>query len=334
MKKAVQAIGGVTLLAAASEALILHQIRLDPVRLAALIESMALLLSAFVSFTQAGFVRYLRERVQASPLTAVLLPFLLLAPYLILALGTGTFALSAFARLALYILVPALLLYPDRAVHRVRLNLRDVLAMAALAVPVPSGWLKGIWVWPQDIYVFRPITCVILACYCFLVLRKLDDVGFKLIWKRRDVSAALLNLLAYSIIAIPLGLTLNFLHPHRMAAISGANAGNWPVWNFLLLFAGIYLTVAIPEELLFRGILQNILTRTIKRGPRGAYGLLISSVTFGLAHLHHRPVPNWRYAIMATIAGIFYGNVYRTRERLCASALTHALVDTIWRFWF
>ena len=104
--------------------------------------------------------------------------------------------------------------------------------------------------------------------------------------------------------------------------------------NFFFLFIGIYLTVAIPEELLFRGILQNLLVRTIHKGPRGLYGLLIASVVFGASHLHHAPVPNWRYAILATLAGIFYGNVYRTRQRLCASALTHALVDTIWHFWF
>ena len=107
-----------------------------------------------------------------------------------------------------------------------------------------------------------------------------------------------------------------------------------PAANFFFLFIGIYLTVAIPEEMLFRGILQNLLVRTIQKGPPGLYGLLIASVVFGASHLHHAPVPNWRYAILATLAGIFYGNVYRTRQRLCASALTHALVDTIWHFWF
>ena len=42
-----------------------------------------------------------------------------------------------------------------------------------------------------------------------------------------------------------------------------------PSASFLFLFIGIYLTVAIPEELLFRGILQNILVRTSTRGRRG-----------------------------------------------------------------
>jgi membrane protease YdiL (CAAX protease family) len=106
------------------------------------------------------------------------------------------------------------------------------------------------------------------------------------------------------------------------------------VANFLFLFIGIYLTVAIPEEFLFRGILQNLLEHSLKSERAGLHSLLIASAVFGAAHLHHPPVPNWRYAILATLAGIFYGNVYRSRRRLCASALTHALVDTMWHFWF
>jgi membrane protease YdiL (CAAX protease family) len=126
---------------------------------------------------------------------------------------------------------------------------------------------------------------------------------------------------------------LNFIHPHSAELVSNIH-GMGRTASFFLLFIGIYLTVAIPEELMFRGILQNLLVRSIRTGPRGLYGLLIASVVFGAAHLHHAPAPNWRYAILATLAGIFYGNVYRTRQRLCASALTHALVDTLWHFWF
>jgi uncharacterized protein len=333
IKKVVNFILGLTLLAALTEGLILIRIRIDPWRLAALVESVALLLGGFVGLTQAAFVKQLRQWAAASPLLAGGLPFLLLVPYLIFGLGTRTFSLIALGKLLAYILVPTALLLPDRLRHREILNWRDVLAMLALAVPVSAGWLQGIWTWPQDIYVFRPIFCVLVGGYTFMVLRSLEGVGFRLVWRKKDISSALLNLLAYSILAIPIGLGLGFIHPHSTTALTaGGSAG--PVLNFLFLFIGIYLTVAIPEELMFRGILQNILGRTIRKGPPGTYGLLIASVVFGLAHLHHPPVPNWRYAILATLAGIFYGSVYRTRQRLCASALTHALVDTIWHFWF
>jgi membrane protease YdiL (CAAX protease family) len=138
---------------------------------------------------------------------------------------------------------------------------------------------------------------------------------------------------AFSLLAIPLGIALGFIHPHPAATL-GRFQGVGAAGNFFFLSFGIYLTVAVPEELLFRGILQNLLVRTIHKGPPGVYALLIASLVFGASHLHHPPRPNWRYAILATLAGIFYGNVYRVRQRLCASALTHALVDTIWHFWF
>ena len=175
--------------------------------------------------------------------------------------------------------------------------------MLALAVPVSAGWLQGIWIWPQDLYVFRPVFCVLVGGYAFMVLRNLDGVGFRLVWRRRDISYALLNLLAFTLLAIPIGIGLGFIHPHSAAALSRFG-GLGLAGNFFFLFIGIYLTVAIPEELLFRGILQNILVRSIHKGPPGLYGLLIASVVFGASHLHHAPVPNWRYAILATLAGI------------------------------
>ena len=345
MKKGLQIILGLTLLAALAEGLILIRIRIDPWRLAALMESMALVVGAFAGLTQAAFVKQLRQWAMASPVLAGGLPFLLLVPYLVLGLGTRTFSWIALGKVVAYILVPTALLLPDRLHHRPSLNWRDALAMLALAVPIPTGWLQGIWIWPQDLYVFRPIFCVLVGGYAFMVLRNLEGVGFRLVWRRRDVSEALLNLLAYTVLAIPIGIMLNFIHPHsavplthgplfQVAWLESIVVALGPVPNFLFLFIGIYLTVAIPEEFLFRGILQNLLVRTIRKGPRGLYGLLTASVLFGAAHLHHAPVPNWRYAILATLAGVFYGNVYRTRQRLCASALTHALVDTIWHFWF
>jgi membrane protease YdiL (CAAX protease family) len=362
MKKGLQILLGLTLLAALAEGLILIQIRVDPWRAAALLESAALLVGAFVALTQTAFVKQLRHWAMLSPVLAGGLPFLLLVPYLIYGLGTRTFSLSALGKLIAYILVPTALLMPDRLHHRESLSWRDGAAMLALALPVSAGWLQGIWTWPQELYVFRPIFCVLVGGYAFMVVRNLEGVGFRLIWRKGDVWDAVLNLLAFGLLAIPLGIALNFLHPHSMAPLTrgpifqipwlenvvrglGPAANDFfrwlndilrglrPVGNFFFVFIGIYLSIAIPEELLFRGVLQNLLVRTIRKGPHGLYGLLIASVVFGASHMHHPPRPNWRYAILATLAGIFYGNVYRTRQRLCANALTHALVDTIWHFW-
>ena len=326
MKKAIFILGSLTLLAAFAEGIILLQVRgIDVWRLGALIECLALILGAFVGLNSTIFVRQLRQWAVLSPRVAVGLPFSLLVPYFIYAFGTGTFTWLAAGKLAAYIAVPNLLLLPDRLRHAERVGWRDFAAMLALAVPVSANWLENIWTWPQDIYIFRPLFCVCAGGYAFLVVRNLEGVGYRLLPNRKDAIDGVANFVAFSLLGIPLGIALGFIHPHTNS-VSLADFG--------IEFFGIYLTIAIPEEFLFRGVLQNFLERSIPGGRHGLYGLLIASAIFGASHLHHAPVPNWRYGVMATLAGIFYGNAYRSRKRLPASALTHTLVDTMWRFWF
>lgn len=325
MKKTLLALAGLTASAAVAEGILLSRTYIDPWPLAALFESLALLLGAFVAFTQSDFVARLRKWALASSAAAALMPFALLAPYLVLALGTGTFSWRALGKLAAYIAVPALLLLPDRLHSAERAGWRDFAAMLSLAWPVGAGWLTGIWIWPEDIYVFRPLFCVCVGAYAFLVIRNLNDAGYKLLFNKADVAQGGLNFIAFTILAIPLGMALRFIHPH---------AHHVSVFTFVADYVGTYLSVAIPEEFMFRGVLQNLLVRTFQGPRRGQYGLLLASVIFGLSHLHHAPVPNWRYAILATLAGLFYGNAWRVRKRTSASAFAHAMVDTVWHFWF
>jgi len=270
-------------------------------------------------------IRALRRTAGKSPLAAAALPLLLLCPYIVYASGTHSFSLRALLKLAAYLLVPTLLLLPDRHWHRATANWRDFAAMAAIAVPIPAGWLRDIWIWPEDLYFLLPLTAVCSGVYAFVALRHLEGVGYSLLWRKADVVTGLANWLVFTIIAIPLGYALHFIRFHANSVSSG---------SMLLQFVGIYLTIAIPEELMFRGILQNLLERSIQPGTGGRWGLVIASVIFGASHFHHPPVPNWRYCIMAAIAGIFYGIAYQARRRISSSALTHALVDTLWHFWF
>ena len=54
-----------------------------------------------------------------------------------------------------------------------------------------------------------------------------------------------------------------------------------------------------------------------------------SAVVFGLAHIKH-PWPNWRYVLMATLAGWFYGRAYQRTGKCTASALVHTGVNLSW----
>ena len=362
MKKAVAFVVSLLALAALAEWIVLLRAPIDPWRLAALLACLALVLGAFVAFTDPGFVEQLREWALRSVGAALGMPLLLLVPYFIFALGTSTFSARGLAKLTAYILAPILILLPDRLDRaapggpfqgRLRpplpaIGWRDFAAMLALAVPVAAHWLRGIWTWPDDLYFFRPLYSVCVGAYAFMVIRGLEGVGYRLTFRRTDVAGGFGHFAGFALLAIPLGYLLHFIHFHRHAVTSLALAsrassaghaiavpgGLRLVLEFLATFAGIYVTIAIPEEFLFRGVLQNLLVKSIPHARRELWGLLIASVIFGAAHLHHPPRPNWRYGILATLAGIFYGNVYRTRQRLSASAFTHALVDTAWHFWF
>ncbi|PYV34205.1 MAG: hypothetical protein DMG22_07110 [Acidobacteria bacterium] len=344
MKKTILAILALLALAGGAEWMVLAFAPVEPAKLSAALVSLALVLALFVALTDDGFVRVIRARALRSCATAVGLPLLLLVPYVIFALGTETWAWTGAGKLTAYILAPTLLLLPDRLRKAESVTWRDFAAMAALAAPVMAGWLTDIWAWPRELYFFRPLYSVIAGAYAFLAVRGLEGVGYKLLWRRCDANHGFLNFVGFTILGVPLGLALKFIHPHvtpftpvaaRVLGQSFQAPGSAVLaGNFVLIFAGIYLTIAVPEEFLFRGILQNFLTRSLPGERRELYGLLIASLIFGAAHLHHAPVPNWRYAVLASLAGVFYGNAYRALGRLSASALTHALVDTAWHFWF
>jgi CAAX protease family protein len=348
MKKAAIFIVGLLAVAGVAEWIIVARSPIDPRRLAALLVCLSLVLGAFVALTDSGFVRQLREWALGSATVALTLPLVLLIPYFILALGTRTFSAIGLAKLTAYILAPVALLLPDRLHRATRVGWRDFVAMTVLAVPVAAHWLGGIWMWPEDLYFFRPLYSVLVGGYAFMAVRHLDGVGYRLIPRKDDLKDGFAHFVAFSIVAIPLGFLLGFIHFHHPTVhpwtLTMGWAGTprslvvpegWTLFaEFMGEFLGIYISIAIPEELLFRGILQNFLAKSFTSERRGLWGLLIASVVFGASHLHHVPVPNWRYAILATIAGLFYGNAYRTRQRLPCSALTHALVDAVWHFWF
>jgi len=76
--------------------------------------------------------------------------------------------------------------------------------------------------------------------------------------------------------------------------------------------------------------MQNLLERRLGRKS----SLILTSAVFGLSHFNKRVAHfNWRYVLLAAVAGIFYGRAWRHRHRVAASAITHAGVDTIWSLW-
>lgn len=146
--------------------------------------------------------------------------------------------------------------------------------------------------------------------YLFLVARPVERIGYTFLLSRRDLALAIVATAAFAIPGIPIGLVTDFLAWHPRVSVATAAVAPF----------AIYLATAVPEEFLFRGLIQNALERLLGRA-----GLPVAAVIFGLAHL-----PDRRYVLLATLAGFAYGWVYIRTRRITASAVTHALVDWIW----
>jgi uncharacterized protein len=250
----------------------------------------------------------------------ILASALLCVPYLLVAISTGTFH---WGWLAIYALLPvavsALMQQARRIDPEQHGNWRDLLVLAALGLAVDLRWFEPAW--PPHLSVFNKILLLDAGIYGLLMIRQLNGVGFDLRLRLHDAGIGLREFAFYTPIAIALGLSIGFLHLHA----------TWPHLSQLAeAFFFTFFFVAVPEELFFRGWLQNLLERRMGRTA----ALLLTAVLFGLAHFNKRAVFfNWRYVILAALAGIFYGRAWRQERRVGASAITHACVDTVWSIW-
>ncbi len=88
-------------------------------------------------------------------------------------------------------------------------------------------------------------------------------------------------------------------------------------WSILQL-AVISILAGVCEEFLFRGLIQDGLTRPI--GVPSA--IIVASAAFGLAHPINRP-----YVIAATAIGVYFGILYAATGNLLTPIVTHAVYD-------
>jgi membrane protease YdiL (CAAX protease family) len=180
-----------------------------------------------------------------------------------------------------------------------------------LLPPVGTGFLTA------DQYPLTGIIAAGLGLSIVLVYRPTPGFGYGLRLPGRQIGLVIASFASFGALAIPLGWFLGFLAPGI-----GVHSPIMALVRAIVIFFGI----ALPEELAFRGLLQQSLEQFA--GARA--GLVAASVVFGLSHLGHPPTPNWRYGLLATLAGLAYGQVYQRTRSITASALTHALVDWTW----
>ena len=242
--------------------------------------------------------------------------------YLIYSLGTNTFGIARVGAVAFFVFAPLAL--AASAERKPAGAWQDFVLLAGVWVAVKFGPSNWVWPYPSGrlAYVFTVLLALNVALAAFVLVRRVDGIGYSIGWGRCWGFFVLGSFVVFGCIAISLGTAMHFL----------AFAPQWHAWTSLLFTSlGIFFFTAWPEEFLFRGLLQNMLARSSKSDLAGWW---TASVLFGFSHITNLGFPNWRYVILASIAGIFYGWTWRKTGSIFASAIVHALVDVTWHFLF
>jgi uncharacterized protein len=222
---------------------------------------------------------------------------------------------------AAYSVLPALLLSGSAGKPPGRIE--DYLAACLVWLPVEFRWMYRLFPYPPPLtHTLTILLAMGTGVGAFVLVRRLDGVGYAIQWCRGFGTNFALHFVGFVLIAIPVGVQTGFiawgpsLARFKLSPLEGL---------------GILLFTAWPEEFLFRGVLQNLLSRTFRNEWAG---LIVASVIFGFSHILHKPFPNWKYVVLAMIAGFFYGHAYMKTRSLVPGALVHGLVDISWHVLF
>lgn len=279
---------------------------------------LVLIFALFSTALQARLQEWFRRR----PRRVFLVPAALTALFAAVLWRAGGLTAPFLALAAAYTLLPTALvaLHPpgdDRP--------RWTDFAAILSIWLPLEFAAGRQWLPERAWGVANLTArgvsILLALALFLLYRGLKGMKYNLPRRRRDLLYPLLGFAAALPLFLVLGRALGFMGPFRGWTAFHAGA-------FLLLWARTLAGVALPEELLFRALIQNWL---MQRFGFNHATLLAAALIFGASHLDNPPgpLPNWRYMILATIAGFIFGKVFWKSSTIFSSAGLHALVNSV-----
>jgi membrane protease YdiL (CAAX protease family) len=271
-------------------------------------------------------VESLRRKLDQLPKAAVaaLLAIAAITPYSIATLALGNFhwhsvgILGGFALLAAfwYVLLPNTPLFDILFLILVASVWLSRILPAQFPEPAPRVQLAAL----GQLMWFRT------GLFAMLSVRRMPNVGFGFWPSGREWRVGALFFVIFLPVAAGLGWAIGFTYPHmRYSGVGRITL------LALATFFGTLWVLALGEEFLFRGLLQQWLVKWLRKEWAG---LVAASLLFGSVHLWYRQFPNWRFAALATLAGIFYGLAFRQTKSIRASMVTHALTVTTWRMFF
>jgi uncharacterized protein len=285
----------------------------------------ALLLEAFFYFFSC-FPKLESSFLKLQPTLKGLLIFASgLAPVLLLRSLAGMNANDS-----IYVLTAALFLVSFWHLILPESTLTDALLLVILTALILVPWFKDLYPVTESGLKLNALSKLLwlrIGINVFLYIRRfpVPRVGF--VPNRKEWLQGILYFSLFLATLVPIGLYLGFLK---------IQLPNVDAWQLPLLalgwFLALMLFLAYGEEFMVRGVLQQLIAKSL-----GGFvvPLLLTSLLFGAIHLGFRDqFPNWRFAAVSALGGVFYGLAFHQAKSLRAAMVTHALTVTAWNVFF
>lgn len=294
---------------------------------------LALLLAAVLAFFLPAVQNRVRRALHARPAAIWAVPFLLATIFSGSAALAGALSLPLAFLVLGYTAAPVLCAWigargrPAGFIER-----PAALDFAAiLLLWLPLEFAAGARLVPRPAQAFLHSVAygiaILLGLVLFTGFRSFSGMKYNLPRSRSDFGLPVAAFAITAPVLMAAGIAIGFIPPPHWpgAAATGARMAG--------AFGVILVGTALPEEILFRSLIQNLIVLRFGANWRT---LLAASLIFGCAHLDNgpQPLPNWRYMILATIAGVAYGKVFQRTSTVLSSAALHAMVDWTKHFFF
>jgi membrane protease YdiL (CAAX protease family) len=288
---------------------------------------LALLLAAIFALLAARPRRLLETTLHRQAAWIWTVPLLLTAVFAGAAALVGVYSAPLTLMVAAYTAAPVLCAYAQGVGPAARPSALDFATILLLWLPLEFA--AGASLIPRPAQGFLHSVAygiaILLGLVLFAGFRSFPGLKFNVPRNWRDYWLPLAGFAIVAPVLAVTGVAVGFIPPpHSPLQSAGRMIGAAGI-----IFAG----TALPEEILFRSLIQNLLD--LRFGDR-TRTLLIAAFIFGCAHLDNgpQPLPNWRYMILATIAGVAYGVVFKRSSTVLSSAALHMLVDWTKHFFF
>jgi len=255
---------------------------------------------------------------------AALLVLAAVTPYCAASLAFGSFRWQSLAGIALlsglvsfwYVVLP-------------QKPAADLLLLALMAAVVLTKVFAILYVRPDDrlpLEALGQAMWIRTGAFALLSVRRVQGVGFGFWPSLREwrIGVVFFLMMLPVVAALAWWIGWGKFHPPEASWV------RIPVIVVLYFFGGLWV-LALGEEFFFRGLLQQWMTGWLRNQWAG---LIVTALLFGSVHLWYQSFPNWRFALLASVAGFFYGLAFRQAGSIRASMVTHALTFTTMRVFF